>query len=211
VGSFTNTKRASDQRAKFDRQNLQAYLLYAMLAVACGSREMFLHAEISRGSLTTMRRRTHMLRLGSASDDGLMHDLKAPIEERYKAYVDDEGKRRLGWGIYVSWFVLFNTLTTGARHAHVRVDRPAGNDSFQRDHGGFPGRRNIVGGPGCPSVDEALCEQRSEAKNVLRQIGQSCIVDAEVYPAPYGLDELAARFHIVSVGRIINFLETCSL
>jgi len=43
-----------------------------------------------------------MLRLGTAGDDGVMHDSKAPVEERYKAYIDDEGKRRLGWGIYVS-------------------------------------------------------------------------------------------------------------
>ena len=44
-----------------------------------------------------------MLRQGTAGDDGVMHDPKAPAEERYKAYVDDEGKRRLGWGIYVSY------------------------------------------------------------------------------------------------------------
>ena len=64
---------------------------------------MFLHAEISRGSLVTARRRTNMLRAGPANvEEPLYKDTKANLEERYKAYVEDEGKRRLGWGIYVS-------------------------------------------------------------------------------------------------------------
>lgn len=32
----------------------------------------------------------------------LAKDRKPTNEERWKAYVEDEGKRRFGWGIYVS-------------------------------------------------------------------------------------------------------------
>lgn len=64
---------------------------------------MFLHAEISRGSLVTSRRRLNLLRpVRTAMEELLAKDRKPTNEERWKAYVEDEGKRRFGWGIYVS-------------------------------------------------------------------------------------------------------------
>lgn len=35
-------------------------------------------------------------------DELLAKDSKPSNEERWKAYIEDEGKRRFGWGIYVS-------------------------------------------------------------------------------------------------------------
>jgi len=80
-----------------------AYTLQAALDIACGSREMFLHAEIMRSSITTTCRRLHLLRAGKAVD---WTDPTIPAEERWKTYVEDEGRRRLGWGIYVSLSVM---------------------------------------------------------------------------------------------------------
>jgi hypothetical protein len=76
-----------------------AYTLQAALDIACGSREMFLHAEIMRSSITTTCRRLHLLRASKAVD---WSDSTIPAEDRWKTYIEDEGRRRLGWGIYVS-------------------------------------------------------------------------------------------------------------
>jgi len=76
-----------------------AYTLQAALDIACGSREMFLHAEIMRSSITTTCRRLHLLRASKPVD---WSDSTIPAEDRWKTYIEDEGRRRLGWGIYVS-------------------------------------------------------------------------------------------------------------
>nr|XP_031864290.1 uncharacterized protein CI109_000203 [Kwoniella shandongensis]KAA5531362.1 hypothetical protein CI109_000203 [Kwoniella shandongensis] len=94
--------RGSDQRAKFDRNALTAFMLQTALGVACGSREMFYHAEIFRCSIVTTCRRLHLLRgLDSAMDELYARDPDPPIEARYKAYLEDESRRRLGWGVYL--------------------------------------------------------------------------------------------------------------
>ncbi|OXG22537.1 hypothetical protein C361_03202 [Cryptococcus neoformans Tu259-1] len=93
--------RGSDQRAKFDRYALAAFTLQTALGVVCGSREMFYHAEIFRCSLVTTCRRLHLLRgLDTATDELYKRTEHPSNEERYKAYLKDEGRRRLGWGVY---------------------------------------------------------------------------------------------------------------
>lgn len=34
----------------------------------------------------------------------MVKEPKAGVEDRWKAYIEDEGRRRLGWGIFVSTF-----------------------------------------------------------------------------------------------------------
>lgn len=64
---------------------------------------MFYHAEIFRCSLVTTCRRLHLLRgLDTATDELYKMTEHPSNEERYKAYLKDEGRRRLGWGVYVS-------------------------------------------------------------------------------------------------------------
>nr|KIR49784.1 hypothetical protein I312_00876 [Cryptococcus bacillisporus CA1280] len=93
--------RGSDQRAKFDRHALAAFTLQTALGVVCGSREMFYHAEISRCSLVTTCRRLHLLRgLDTATEDLYKRKKHPSNEERYRAYLKDEERRRLGWGVY---------------------------------------------------------------------------------------------------------------
>ncbi|WRT67886.1 uncharacterized protein IL334_004860 [Kwoniella shivajii] len=93
--------RGSDQRAKFDRNTLLAFLLQTALGIACGSREMYYHAEIFRCSIVTTCRRLHLLRgIGSAMNDLYAKEENPTDEQRYKAYMEDETKRRLGWGVY---------------------------------------------------------------------------------------------------------------
>ncbi|KAI9634952.1 fungal-specific transcription factor domain-containing protein [Dioszegia hungarica] len=94
--------RASDQRSKFDRNLLVSYMLQSLVGVACGSREMMLHAEISRCSLVTSLRRLHLLRPGrSASDDLLSKGGQPSIHDKWLAWVEDESRRRFGWGVYL--------------------------------------------------------------------------------------------------------------
>ncbi|WVR06415.1 hypothetical protein IAU60_003446 [Kwoniella sp. DSM 27419] len=93
--------RGSDQRSKFDRNVLLAFALQTALGIACGSREMYYHAEIFRCSIATTCRRLSLLRgIGSAMDDLYAKDPEPTDVQRYKAYLEDETKRRLGWGIY---------------------------------------------------------------------------------------------------------------
>ncbi|WWC62694.1 uncharacterized protein I303_105291 [Kwoniella dejecticola CBS 10117] len=93
--------RGSDQRAKFDRNTLLAFLLQTALGIACGSREMYYHAEIFRCSIVTTCRRLHLLRgIGSAMNDLHAREDFPTDDQRYKAYMEDETKRRLGWGVY---------------------------------------------------------------------------------------------------------------
>lgn len=76
--------------------------MQTLVGMACGSREMMLHGEISRASLCTTTRRLHLLRPGKTATEELYARERDPsVEDRYKAYLEDEGKRRLGWGAYV--------------------------------------------------------------------------------------------------------------
>ncbi len=95
-------QRASDQRAKFERSTTQAYLLQAIFGIACGSRELYLHSEITRCSLVTACRRLHLLKATTTLPSTPDGTLLTP-EERHRAYVEEEEKRRLGWGIYVGF------------------------------------------------------------------------------------------------------------
>ncbi|ODN81756.1 hypothetical protein, variant [Cryptococcus amylolentus CBS 6039] len=94
--------RGSDQRAKFDHNLLLAFTLQTALGCSCGSREMFYHAEIFRCSIVTTCRRLHLLRgLDTATEELYMKGSNPSVEERYKAYLSDERRRRLGWGVYL--------------------------------------------------------------------------------------------------------------
>ena len=89
-----------------------AYTLQAALDIACGSREMFLHAEIMRSSITTTCRRLHLLRASKPVD---WSDSTIPAEDRWKTYIEDEGRRRLGWGIYVSVYRMDHLMSASRR------------------------------------------------------------------------------------------------
>ncbi|WVQ73151.1 hypothetical protein IAR50_002715 [Cryptococcus sp. DSM 104548] len=94
--------RGSDQRAKFDHNLLLAFVLQTALGCSCGSREMFYHAEIFRCSIVTTCRRLHLLRgLDNATEELYRRKSNPNMEERYKAYLSDEKRRRLGWGVYL--------------------------------------------------------------------------------------------------------------
>lgn len=96
-------QRASDQRSKFDPNIATAYFLQTIIGISCGSRELMLHTEISRASLVTSQRRLHLLRPGRSAVDDLLSDNPEPtVEEKWKAWLEDEGRRRLGWAIFVS-------------------------------------------------------------------------------------------------------------
>lgn len=96
-------QRASDQRSKFDNNVTLAYLLQVIAGMACGSRELMLHTEISRASLVTSLRRLHLLRPGrSALEQVLSDNAHATSEAKWKAWLEDEGRRRFGWSLFVS-------------------------------------------------------------------------------------------------------------
>ncbi|ORY25649.1 fungal-specific transcription factor domain-domain-containing protein [Naematelia encephala] len=89
--------RASDQRSKFDIDALIAYTLVTLLGLSCGSRELFLHSEISRCSLNTSRRRLHWLRTNR--DDSFKGGNS--VEDRWQVFIEEEGRKRVGWGIFL--------------------------------------------------------------------------------------------------------------
>lgn len=107
-----------------------AYTLQSALDIACGSREMFLHAEIMRSSITTTCRRLHLLRATKAAD---WSDPATSLEERWKTYIEDEGRRRLGWGIYVS-HTTRSKLIVASRCTDGRITRSPLYDVDQRSH-----------------------------------------------------------------------------
>lgn len=95
--------RENDMRAMFHISVVQAWVLQAMFGLFCGSRMLYQHAEISRGGLVTAARRMHLLRPGLTFVEELNRRKEAiSSEELRNAYADDEERRRLGWGIYVS-------------------------------------------------------------------------------------------------------------
>ncbi|UNI15668.1 hypothetical protein JDV02_002179 [Purpureocillium takamizusanense] len=94
--------RESDQRAMFDTTFVQASLLQSIFGLFCGSRMLYQHAEISRGSLVTAARRMHLLRPSLSFVKELQKRHKNPSEEELRrAQADDDERRNLGWGIYL--------------------------------------------------------------------------------------------------------------
>ena len=71
--------------------------------MSCGSRELMLHTEITRASLVTSLRRLYLLRSGrSALEEVLSDNTHATADQKWKAWLEDEGRRRFGWSIFVS-------------------------------------------------------------------------------------------------------------
>lgn len=96
--------RESDRRVMFDTSIIKAWLLQSMFGLFCGSRMLYQHAEISRGGLVTAARRMHLLRPSlSFVEEIERRRVTATPEELRQACADDEERRRLGWGIYVSF------------------------------------------------------------------------------------------------------------
>lgn len=94
--------RESDQRAMFDTTFVQASLLQSTFGLFCGSRMLYQHAEISRGSLVTAARRMHLLRPSLSFVKELQKRNESPSDEELRrAQADDDERRNLGWGIYV--------------------------------------------------------------------------------------------------------------
>jgi hypothetical protein len=94
--------RETDRRAMFDISIVQAWLLQSIFGLFCGSRMLYQHSEISRGGLVTAARRMHLLRPGFSFVKELERNAaSASSEEVEQAYVKDEERCRLGWGIYV--------------------------------------------------------------------------------------------------------------
>jgi hypothetical protein len=117
---------------------VQSRLLQALAGYANGSRELYLEAEISRGFLVTAARRLHLLRapqgkpirfnaqtVGGPSriepgdvpirlsvqqtdNRAQTESLERDLERRWKRWLDQEERRRLGWGIYVSFDFFLN-------------------------------------------------------------------------------------------------------
>lgn len=96
--------RESDRRVVFDTSIIKAWLLQSVFGLFCGSRMLYQHAEISRGGLVTAARRMHLLRPSlSFVEEIERRRVTATSEELRQACADDEERRRLGWGIYVSF------------------------------------------------------------------------------------------------------------
>lgn len=96
--------RESDRRTMFDTSIVQAWLLQSVFALFCGSPMLYQHAEISRGGLVTAAKRMHLLRPNLSFVEELeRRRTTATAEELHRAYAKDEERRRLGWGIYVSY------------------------------------------------------------------------------------------------------------
>lgn len=107
---------------------MQARLLQAVAGLAIGSRDLYLESEMTRSVLVAAARRANLLRSMKASSQnspphaysplqsgvGLesSHVMPAPsgseseaeLEARWYLWLEEEERRRLGWGIYVSEF-----------------------------------------------------------------------------------------------------------
>jgi hypothetical protein len=110
---------------------MQARLLQAVAGLAIGSRDLYLESEMTRGILVAAARRANLLRSLKAHDhtpfngsadrvrggqaagpDGnnelegvqqaTTRETADELEARWYRWLEEEEKRRLGWGIYVS-------------------------------------------------------------------------------------------------------------
>jgi hypothetical protein len=94
--------RESNRSASFSVSFVQATLLQSMFGLFCGSRMLYQHAEISRGSLVTAARRMHLLRPGLSFVQELQKGSGTPTQKQMElASAADDERRSLGWGIYV--------------------------------------------------------------------------------------------------------------
>lgn len=132
--------REHDQRAMFDTTLAQASLLQSIFGLFCGSRMLYQHAEISRGSLVTAARRMHLLRPSLSFVKELQRrEGEFSEEELQKAQADDDERRNLGWGIYVSRNKLFhiqvpiNGVGPALRHADFCSAQRCASSISRRD------------------------------------------------------------------------------
>lgn len=94
--------RESNPSASFSVSFVQASLLQSIFGLFCGSRMLYQHAEISRGSLVTAARRMHLLRPGLSFSTELRKGSETPTPRQIElAAAADNERRNLGWGIYV--------------------------------------------------------------------------------------------------------------
>ncbi|KAM3498320.1 hypothetical protein MY10362_008355 [Beauveria mimosiformis] len=79
-----------------------ATLLQSMFGLFCGSRMLYQHAEMSRGSLVTAARTMHLLRPGLSFVQELQKGSGTPTQKQMElATAADDERRSLGWGIYL--------------------------------------------------------------------------------------------------------------
>lgn len=111
---------------------MQARLLQAVAGLAIGSRDLYLESEMTRSILVSAARRSNLLRplkmpantpphafsqshiesarvnerSDSTQSDGTQQaserETEAELEVRWHKWLEEEERRRLGWGIYVS-------------------------------------------------------------------------------------------------------------
>lgn len=111
---------------------MQARLLQAVAGLAIGFRDLYLESEMTRGILVAAARRANLLRSlkahgdtpfkecpdgvhgerqdgdpsGDRGSEGIQHamtrETAEELEARWHRWLEEEEKRRLGWGIYVS-------------------------------------------------------------------------------------------------------------
>ncbi|OAA50753.1 Fungal transcriptional regulatory protein [Beauveria brongniartii RCEF 3172] len=92
----------SNRSASFSVSFVQATLLQSMFGLFCGSRMLYQHAEMSRGSLVTAARRMHLLRPGLSFVQELQKESGTPTQKQIElASAADDERRSLGWGIYL--------------------------------------------------------------------------------------------------------------
>ncbi|KAJ9103806.1 hypothetical protein QFC21_002268 [Naganishia friedmannii] len=124
--------RDRDSRAVFSKQYMQARLLQAVAGLAIGSRDLYLESEMTRSILVSAARRSNLLRPSKAHantpppafsqpnvelslsdvrpesiqlDDSQRADEReneAELELRWYKWLEEEERRRLGWGIYIA-------------------------------------------------------------------------------------------------------------
>ncbi|KAM0749943.1 hypothetical protein T439DRAFT_326828 [Meredithblackwellia eburnea MCA 4105] len=96
--------REVDPRLKFEVYIVQAALLNAIFSLFSGSRKLYHEAEVARSSLVTAARRLGLLRSNTTAVEHLSRrqGLEVPSPEEWRAaYLEDEERLRLGWGIYI--------------------------------------------------------------------------------------------------------------
>ncbi|KAJ9120072.1 hypothetical protein QFC22_002970 [Naganishia vaughanmartiniae] len=123
--------RDRDSRAVFSKQYMQARLLQAVAGLAIGSRDLYLESEMTRSILVSAARRSNLLRPLKAHADSPPPALSRPhgedsnggerpeslrlddnrrasdreteaeLELRWYKWLEEEERRRLGWGIYI--------------------------------------------------------------------------------------------------------------
>ncbi|KZO90459.1 hypothetical protein CALVIDRAFT_490418 [Calocera viscosa TUFC12733] len=121
--------REKDEHAMFDVTVVQAWLLQCIFGLFCGSRMLYLDAELNRGGLVTAARRMHLLRPSlSYVDEYRKRNPTTTPEELARATVADEERRRLGWGIYLYDAQLSSLLNIASHFSLGEIDMFLPND-----------------------------------------------------------------------------------